>query len=406
MQAVEPITKSKDVVTVKELPKEHSQRKKKGYRWMVESRLAGKRSRKFFRHHESSERDVYISDVKERMETLAKGDRAILSDGRLLEEAARAQKTLSPHGKSIADAVGFYVSHLEAEASRDATPASTVIKRFLDEKEREGVSERHYGDLKSRLHRFSLDFADTPIASIHRNQINDWILSLEVAPQTKINYRRVLSNLFSFSVRIGLIPSNPVRDTAKVMVRRKKTEILSPEEVATLLEHCSEETLPSVVLMVFCGIRNGELYRLDWRDIDWEDSTIEITAEKAKGEGHARHVTIPKNALEWLEPVAKKRGAIAPFEKMDSFTKALQYCRVAAGWKSGEWPVNALRKTFISCHYESHGSIDETAKQAGTSVGIIHRYYRKLIKSKDAKKLWEISPNRKADVISIKEKIS
>lgn len=403
MQAVEPTTKSKDSIKVRELPKDHSQRKTKGYRWMVESRLAGKRTRKFFRHNESTDRDIYISDLEGRADSLAKKDRAILSDDSLLEEASRAKKTLAPYGKSILDAVSFYTAYLESEAHRDATPVKVVITRFLDEKEREGVSERHYGDLKSRLKRFSADFGEQAMAMIDRNQINDWILSLEVAPQTKINYRRVLSNLFSYSVRIGIITDNPVRDTAKVKVRRKKTEILTPEEVATLISHCSEELLPAVILMVFCGIRNGEVFRLDWRDIDWEDSTIEITAEKAKREGHARHVTIPENALAWLTPIMKRRGKLAPFKNMDAFSKALQTMRANAGWKAGEYPSNALRKTFISCHYESFGSIDETAKQAGTSVAIIHRHYRKLIKGKQADKLWIISPLNESEVIQIKK---
>jgi integrase len=400
MQVVETRGSGKDSVKVKELPKDHSQRKS-GYRWMVESRLDGKRTRKFFRHPESEQRDIYLNDIRERMESLAKTDRAILSDQKLLEEAARADKALSPHKKSISDAVAFYLDHLQSEAKRDSTPLSEVVKRFLDEKEREGVSESHYDDLRIRISRFERTFGETPIASIGRNQINDWILGLAVGPQTKVNFRRVLSNLFAYASRAGIIQNNPVRDTANVKVRRKKTEILAPEEVANLLTHCTEETLPSVLLMVFCGIRVGEVSRLEWQEIDWEDSTIEITAEKAKREVHARHVNIPSNAVEWLRPLAKRRGLIVPFETRHTFTKALQDVRALAGWQPGEWPKNGLRKTFISCHYESFGSIDETAKQAGTSVGIIHRHYRKLIKEKEAKRLWELHPDQQAEVVSI-----
>lgn len=402
MQAVDTRGSGKDSVKVKELPKDHSQRKK-GYRWIVESRLGGTRSRKFFRHNESAKRDIFLEDLKDRMDSLAKTDRAILSDRRLLEEAARADRALSPHNKSISDAVAFYLDHLESEAKRDATPVSEIAKKFLDEKEREGVSESHYSDLRIRISRFERTFGETPISAIGRNQINDWILGLAVAPQTKVNFRRVLSNLFAYASRAGIIQTNPVRDTANVRVRRRKTEILAPEEVANLLAHCTEETLPSVLLMVFCGIRVGEVARLEWQEIDWEDSSIEITAEKAKREVHARHVDIPSNAVEWLRPIAKQRGAIVPFKTRHTFTKALQDVRSLAGWQPGEWPKNALRKTFISCHYESFGSIDETAKQAGTSVGIIHRHYRRLIKKKEAKRLWGLHPDQRAEVISIAE---
>jgi integrase len=359
---------------------------------MVESRLAGTRRRKFFRHNQAQERDNYVAEIEGSIDSLAKADRSILVDENLLEAASRASKALAPHGKSIADAAAFYLDHLEAEATRDATTVSEVVRRFLDEKEGEGISERHRLDLRNRLNSFKKDHGDAPIASLDRNAISEWILGLELAPQSKVNFRRALSNLFSYATRAGVIATNPVRDAAAVKVRRKKTEILTSDEVSNLLTHCPEDVLPAMVLQVFCGVRNAEVFRLGWPDLDWEDGTIEISALNAKREGHARHSTIPPNAQAWLRPLAKTRAPIAPFEKFHNFTKALQDARRAAGWEPGAWPDNALRKTFISCHYESWGSIDETAKEAGSSVGIIHRHYRKLIKKKEADKLWEIWP--------------
>lgn len=71
-----------------------------------------------------------------------------------------------------------------------------------------------------------------------------------------------------------------------------------------LLYASPADYLPALVLMTFCGIRNGEMFRLDWSAVDWEDGTIEVTVEQGKREGHARHVDIPANALEWLLPLA------------------------------------------------------------------------------------------------------
>ena len=119
-----------------------------------------------------------------------------------------------------------------------------------------------------------------------------------------------------------------------------------------------------------------------------------------KREGHARHVTIQANALEWLRPLAKQRGKIADFRDFDEYTRRLQDARAVAGWDVGEWPANALRKTFISCHYESFGSIDTTAKEAGTSVGMIHAHYRKLVKKREADRLWNILPVAKGGNIT------
>lgn len=385
--------RASDPVKCRELPKGHSQRKVKGYRWLVESRLGGTRSRKFFRHDESEKRDEHIADMTSRADALAKKDRAIVSDASLLADAATAFKSLQPFGKSLGDAVEFYITHLEAEAKREATPLSVIVKRFLDEKEREGVSEVHRVDLKNRIARFEKKYGETPIAAIDRNAISAWLFALPLAPQSKVNFRRVLGNLFAYAVRAGMIPANPVAATPNPRTRRKKAVILAPEEVSQLLVASPAETLPAFILMTFCGVRNREMFRLDWKQVDWEDSTVEITAEDAKREGHARHVTIPANALEWLRTVAKRRGKIADFRDFDEYTRRLQDARALAGWDVGKWPTNALRKTFISCHYESHGSVDATAKEAGTSVAMIHAHYRKLIKKKDADRLWEIRPS-------------
>jgi integrase len=289
-------------------------------------------------------------------------------------------------------------------AKHDATPLSAVVKKFLDEKERGGLSQVHLADLKNRIARFEITFGKTPIAGIHRNDIADWLHALPLAPQSKVNFRRVLGNVFSYAVRAGSITVNPVTATSAPKVRRKRAVILTPAEVKQLLNASPADTLPALILMTFCGVRNREMFRLDWSCVDWEDGTLEITAEEGKREGHARHVTIPANALEWLRPLAKKRGQIAAFRDFDEYTRRLQDARAVAGWDVGEWPANALRKTFISCHYETHGSIDSTAKEAGTSVGMIHTHYRKLIKKKEADKLWEILPgNAPANVASIEE---
>ncbi|MDP7309217.1 MAG: site-specific integrase [Roseibacillus sp.] len=359
---------------------------------MVESRLDGKRSRKFFRQGEVEKRDAHVAVVQSAIENLAKSDRPVVTNNALLEESARCSKILTEYGSSLTEATECLIARLREESQRNSTTFSEVLQDFLEEKEQEGVSERHYQDLSHRLKRFAADYGDHPISTITRNAISAWILGLKVAPQTKINFRRTLSNLFGFAVRTEIIDVNPVPNVTCPKVRRSKTIILSIDECTNLLVHTPETLLPAIVLMLFCGVRNAEVSRLDWRDIDWEDYTVEIGTDVAKREGHARHVKIPGNAAEWILPLARKRGPIADFDSFNAFTRALQDARKAAGWEKGAWPANALRKTFISCHYESCGSIDETAKQAGTSVRMIHKHYRKLIKKREADKLWELFP--------------
>ncbi|MDG2487161.1 MAG: tyrosine-type recombinase/integrase [Roseibacillus sp.] len=383
--------RGKDKTRVRELPRGTSQYRR-GYRWVVESRLNGKRSRKFFRQGEVTERDTHVTVVQGAIENLAKSDRPVVTNNALLEESARCSKILKEYGSSLTEATECQVARLREESQRNSTTFNEVLRDFLEEKEQEGVSERHYQDLRHRLGRFARDYGDHPISAITRNTISAWILGLKVAPGTKINYRRTLSNLFGYAVRAEFIDSNPVTHVARPKVRRKKIVILTIEECERLLFHTPEDLLPSVVLMLFCGVRNSETFRLKWKHVDWEDGTIEVEPQDGKRDQHARHVKIPKNALEWIRPLAKRSGPIADFYSFNVFTRKLTMLRRAAGWEPGTWSRNALRKTFISCHYESHGSIDETVKQAGNSVRVALKHYRKLIKKREADKLWELFP--------------
>lgn len=106
------------------------------------------------------------------------------------------------------------------------------------------------------------------------------------------------------------ITTNPVSDAFSPKVRRKRAVILSPEECADLLSHSP----PAVAIMLFCGIRQGEMEGLDWKDVDLEDRTITVSAQVAKREVPERFVAIPDCLAEWLLPLAQRKGPIKPKE--------------------------------------------------------------------------------------------
>lgn len=386
------------VVTVKEIPPNTKLRKT--YRYEVDGRPFGQK-RKRFKHGDKKGAELYLDEITTNYEKIAESNRKLVTEN-LLTEATEASKLLKPFDKSILEAVQFYTEYLEKESQRDATPLCTIIGKFLDEKEKAGVAESTHYDLKCRLGVFEKGVGgDRALSSFTKSEITEWLMGLNLSPQSVKNYRTVLHNLFAYSIKLGIISDNPVRDALEVSIRTKKAVILSPPEVMQVLLACDEKTLPSVVLQVFCGVRSTEAFRLDWLDIDLEEKELEVTEENAKRGVHQRIIPIPDCAIIWLKPLAKARGSIAPFSNRNSYVKALSKVHVNAGWEKGTWASNALRKTFISCHYETHQSVDMTAKHAGTSPNIIHRHYRRLIKPRDAKKLWELTPDKEAEVIKL-----
>ncbi|MDB4322988.1 tyrosine-type recombinase/integrase, partial [Akkermansiaceae bacterium] len=393
------VRKAKEI-RVQELEEDSSYRKERGYLYLVDARIGGKRYRRFFRHGEKKKADAYVSSLMAKRENVGNAKAAILEDPDTQEMAARAVRKLAESGSSLTleEAVDDYLARFAVTLSRSTVSVSTVTDAFLHEKEREGVSGPHYKDLDHRTKRFAGSFGDESISAITEKEVSDWLMGLSLEPQTILNFRRVLHNLFAFAVKRGHISTNPVAHAISPKVRRKRAVILSPEEASSLLENAEKEILPSLAIMLFCGVRQGEMARLDWSAIDFEDSTITISAEIAKRDVHERFIAMPAVLMDWIRPHAQRRGLIKPVR----FRCAFERCREASGFAKGTWPANALRKTFISCHYETHGSIDETARQAGTSVNIIHKHYRRLIKPKEASRLWSITPFESNTVVSLK----
>ena len=382
--------KNGEELEIQSLKADSKYRTERGYLYLVDVRIAGKRYRRFFKHGEKPKAKNYLEELRAKRDNVGNQKAAILEDPATQEMAARAVEKLLAAGApaSLEQAVDDYLDRHRAKLAQSSVTVKSVCDAFLREKESEEVSIRHYQDLDSRTKRFASDFGDDSISSITEKTISEWLITLGLSSQTVLNYRRVLHNLFAFAKKRGHITANPVTDAFSPKVRRKRAVILTPEECSDLLNNCSPSILPAVATMLFCGIRQGEMERLDWKDIDLEDRTITISAQIAKREVHERFVTIPDCLAEWLLPLDQRKGPVKPLDFRNPFEKARQ----AAGFPLGQWPANALRKTFISCHYESHGSIDETARQAGTSVNIIHKHYRRLIKPKEANKLWTLRP--------------
>ena len=386
-------------IGVQELKENSSYRKGRGYLYLVDARIGGRRYRRFFRHGEKKKAEAFVSRLKAKADNVGHAKAAILEDPDTQEMAARAVRKLAESGSlfTLEEAVDDYLYRFKENQARSSVTFTAVNEAFLHEKQREGVSDAHYKDLDQRTRRFALTYGETSISLITEKEVSDWLMALSLSAQTVLNFRRILHNLFAFAIKRGHITTNPVSHAISPKVRRKRAEILSTEEAANVLMNCEDEILPSVAIMLLCGIRQGEMERLGWRAIDLEDGIITISAQVAKRDVHERFVTMPAALIEWIRPHYQRRGLIKP----KAFRSAFERSRIEAGFPTGKWPTNALRKTFISCHYETHGSIEETARQAGTSANIIHKHYRKLIKPKDAAKLWEIYPLGGNEVISI-----
>ena len=94
---------------------------------------------------------------------------------------------------------------------------------------------------------------------------------------TVLHYHKLLSTILTTAVRWQVITSNPCERVAPPKSDRKEAVYLDEEQAADLLAALDKESMQHQVivkLLLFTGMRRGELCGLEWKDIDFERAVI------------------------------------------------------------------------------------------------------------------------------------
>ncbi len=329
-------------------------------------------------------------------------------DHALVMEAA---EKLAPYGKTLRHALDHYLDFLGRTAK--SISVRDLVDRFMQAKRREKKSVRYLNDLRVRLDRFAGDFALRNVGEITPEEISTWLAGLNVAPTTLGNFRRILVVMFNYAVANSFAPSNPAAKAIKPAESDSEIGILTPGETAGLLQTMRPELRPLAAIGFFAGVREAELFRIDWRDIDFEGGHIEIKPAKAKS-SRRRLIRIRPNLRAWLEPQRKLSGPLSPYperrtrEMMHVDRRAFGFGtpgteteqEKAAGVTLRDWPSNAARHSFASYALAAEQDSSRIALEMGhNSTAILFQHYRELVRPKVAEAYWKIFPNSPPKVI-------
>ncbi|HOI96698.1 MAG TPA: site-specific integrase [Syntrophobacter fumaroxidans] len=180
-------------------------------------------------------------------------------------------------------------------------------------------------------------------------------------PATARNTLELLRRIVNFGVRRQLCPG--LTFTIQMpAVHNERTEDLTPDELAKLLEVLDEEPNTQVAhlmkMAIFTGMRRGELFKLRWTDIDFDRGFISIRDPKG---GSSQ--TIPLNE--------SARGILVNHPRTDTpfvfpgrkgaqradINKTVNRIKKAAGLPKDFRPLHGLRHSFASS-LASSGKVD------------------------------------------------
>jgi integrase len=353
------------------------------YRYTIGGlRVNGKRRRLFFETAREAEQELRNLQIKARLQ----GQAGLDIPDHLRAMAANCARQLAPHGKTLADATAFYLTHLVAAES---VSVEKLVGDYLRSQERSKLSARHLADLHSRLARFQGAFGEQPVRTLTAAQLEGWIYDGNgLEPQTLVHRRATLRALFAWAVRQKLVDFNPVDAVARPKVVRAAPAIWEPENLSKLLKAAPPQLVPILAIGGFAGLRTAELMRLDWKEVNLERGFVEVTTGKSKSASR-RLVKIEPNLAQWLAPYAGKSGKVWPSGGR-AFHKAVAKLVRKLGI---EWPANGLRHSYASHHLTRFENAPALALQMGhTTPRMIFEHYREVTSPQAAERYWEIRP--------------
>jgi integrase len=267
-----------------------------------------------------------------------------------------------------------------------------LVERFLVEYSRPRLKDlsRYRAQARSVLQKALPHIGALSASEIKQTDIIKLRDALEKkrAAGTVYNLLATLSAVFSWAMREGLSPGNPLKG-----VERPKAattlDFLSRDEVQKLLEAAeagakSEKgrlLQAALVLAVHTGLRKGELFGLRWTDLDLETRrlTVAHSYRGAPKSGKTRHLRLPRAVVPILRRFVafcpkSPGGLVLPLgrgaDKTGGRDAMLGLPRLFAsiGLRPALHPWHLLRHTFASHYVMAGGNILALQKILGHST--------------------------------------
>lgn len=307
--------------------------------------------------------------------------------------AAEAYNLLDPLGIDLLDAVRAHV-HMIKQKSVSVT-FEAAFDRFAEMKQTKSVKYRQ------EIRQAKATFAPLLTRLVCDVLARDVEPILDQLPAASRNAKmRRLRSVFNLAIKCGwMLPgTSPIARLDFSDEAKKEVEIVPTAQVAGMLNHALEnnpELLPFLVLGFFCGIRpDGELQKVEWRDVDLTDGIITIRPEVSKTK-RRRFPKLSDNASAWLEAYRQLGGSMEG--RIVPFSAAVLRKKRRANWKAvagdSRWIQQGMRHTFCSCWLATHEDANKLVLLSGhTDAQTMWDNYHKGVKKAEAEKFWSIVP--------------
>jgi integrase len=154
--------------------------------------------------------------------------------------------------------------------------------------------------------------------------------------------RAHLSTFYVWAMQRGHASKNPVINTEAPKAKSKRERALSSDELRRVWQACGNDDYGRIVkLLILTGCRREEIGGLRWSEIDFDQGTLKIAAERSKN--HREHVLpLSNKALNILRAI-QRPGCEYVFGSGGFRTWGFAKARLGDGCAA--WTLHDLRRT-------------------------------------------------------------
>ncbi|MGD0443164.1 MAG: site-specific integrase [Edaphobacter sp.] len=246
------------------------------------------------------------------------------------------------------------VSGLRIEINSESDSAGpTTIEQLIDHYTLTELSDANPKTTRTKdVYKHQLVNVIAPRWGTHRLQdvkpvaVEAWLGGLSGAPGTKAKTKGVMSVLFQHAMRYGWATANPIRLVRQSALPVEEEIVLTPVEVAALLQELRDPFYSLILLACVTGLRRGELFGLKWEDVNFSREEMRVVRSMVD------QVEGPPKTLASRRPIpmsSELASALANWRKHTSFPspKDWIFASPLAAGKLPYWPDAVLKRHVL-----------------------------------------------------------
>lgn len=163
-----------------------------------------------------------------------------------------------------------------------------------------------------------------PLRAVKAVAVEEWLKSLPLANGSKAKIREVFGTAFRHAIRHELYPTNPITSVRQSRKRATEPSILEPAEIAAILRELEGDdpiniTRTAFLVAAVMGMRRGEVFGLQWQDVDFERAILHVRRSYVDGvvgppktDSSRRPLPVPPQVIEALKVWREKSSYTEP----------------------------------------------------------------------------------------------